>query len=94
MSKWKRKSKPKSIRKSKANSIAASPFADATLVSGPKLRQILDVSAVTLWRWRHDQQMGFPSATFINGRMYFPWARIAAWLESQQGLALRPTTES
>ena len=54
-----------------------------TLVSGPKLRQILDVSPVTLWRWRHDESMGFPAAKCIKGRLYFPWHEVAAWLERQ-----------
>lgn len=53
------------------------------LVSGPKLRRILDVSPVTLWRWRHDKGMGFPAAKRIQGRLYFPWHEVAAWLERQ-----------
>jgi hypothetical protein len=54
-----------------------------TLVSGPKLRRILDVSPVTLWRWRHDESMGFPAAKCIKGRLYFPLHEVAAWLEQQ-----------
>jgi predicted DNA-binding transcriptional regulator AlpA len=54
------------------------------LVSGPKLRRMLDISPVTLWRWRHDKSMGFPTARSINGRLYFPWHEVFAWLESQQ----------
>ena len=41
-------------------------FDTSTLVSGPKLRRILDVSPVTLWRWRHDKTMGFPAAKRIQ----------------------------
>jgi Helix-turn-helix domain len=58
-----------------------------TLVSGPKLRRILDVSPVTLWRWRHDETMGFPAAKCIKGRLYFPLHEVAAWLERQSEVA-------
>jgi Helix-turn-helix domain len=57
------------------------------LVSGPKLRRILDVSPVTLWRWRHDERMGFPAAKCIQGRLYFPWHEVSAWLERQPEVA-------
>jgi hypothetical protein len=62
-------------------------FDTSTLVSGPKLRRILDVSPVTLWRWRHDKTMGFPAAKRIQGRLYFPWHEVAAWLEQQPEVA-------
>ena len=39
---------------------------------GPKLRTKLGISAVTLWRWRHNQAAGFPSPKVIKGRLYFP----------------------
>ena len=84
-----------SKRRPKSKTTAAMPAAKAgpakpdahALVPGPKLRQILGVSPVTLWRWRHDETMGFPAAKLINGRMYFPWGQVAAWLERQQEAA-------
>jgi predicted DNA-binding transcriptional regulator AlpA len=57
------------------------------LLPGPKLRQILGVSPVTLWRWRHDENMGFPKAKNIQGRLYFPWRAVSAWLAKQQEAA-------
>jgi predicted DNA-binding transcriptional regulator AlpA len=53
-------------------------------VTGPTLRAMLSISAVTLWRWRHDQSTKFPAAKRINGRLYFPWNEVATWLDKQQ----------
>jgi hypothetical protein len=58
--------------------------ADANeFIPGPKLRARLGISAVTLWRWRHDPSAGFPAPKLINGRLYFPWGPVAAWLARQ-----------
>jgi predicted DNA-binding transcriptional regulator AlpA len=50
-------------------------------VTGPALRKILSISSVTLWRWRHGE--GFPLAKSINGRLFFSWDEVEAWLEAQ-----------
>jgi predicted DNA-binding transcriptional regulator AlpA len=52
-------------------------------IPGPKLRAQLGISAVTLWRWRHDQTSAFPSPKMINGRLYFPADAVMAWLAKQ-----------
>jgi len=52
-------------------------------VTGPTLRGTLNISAVTLWRWRHRADSGFPSAKNINGRLYFYWPDVQAWLDKQ-----------
>lgn len=57
---------------------------EVVFVPAPKLRRMLGVSAVTLWRWRQDEAAGFPRATTINGRNYFPWAGVRAWLAARQ----------
>ena len=54
------------------------------LVSGPKLRRIIGISPVTLWRWRHDERASFPVAKSINGRLYFSWPEVQAWIAKQQ----------
>ena len=56
-------------------------------VTGPTLRKILNISSVTLWRWRHNPSMGFPPAKRINGRTFFVWHEVVAWLEKQPDAA-------
>jgi predicted DNA-binding transcriptional regulator AlpA len=52
-------------------------------IPGPKLRAKLGISAVTLWRWRHDPTSGFPAPKVIKGRLYFPLGAVEAWLAQQ-----------
>jgi predicted DNA-binding transcriptional regulator AlpA len=63
---------------------AASPKSDwSDFIPGPKLRQKLGISAVTLWRWRHDEASGFPAPKVIKGRLYFPLGAVSDWLAKQ-----------
>jgi predicted DNA-binding transcriptional regulator AlpA len=39
----------------------------AELVIAARLSKRLGISTVTLWRWRHDTQLGFPKGRRING---------------------------
>jgi len=56
------------------------PAADPkSFVSAPKLRAMLGISPVTLWRWRRDEDLKFPQAREINGRLYFQWGAVCAW---------------
>jgi predicted DNA-binding transcriptional regulator AlpA len=80
------------MRKSKRKLLATSGLAGAgptakadanEFIPGPKLRAKLGISAVTLWRWRHNKKSGFPAPKLINGRLYFPLGAVAAWLASQ-----------
>ena len=65
-----------------------SPNCDAyELIPAPKLRAKLGISAVTLWRWRHDKENGFPAPKVINGRLYFPLGAVVAWLARQEDAA-------
>jgi predicted DNA-binding transcriptional regulator AlpA len=52
-------------------------------IPGPRLRAKLGISAVTLWRWRHDEASDFPPPKVIKGRLYFPLAAINSWLANQ-----------
>jgi hypothetical protein len=66
-----------------ASVLAASDPAERQWVTGPTLQKALDISAVTLWRWRHNKSVGFPPAKRINNRLYFPWPDVQAWWDKQ-----------
>ena len=63
--------------------LARAPPDGADLITGPKLREKLGISAVTLWRWRHDETSGFPPPKIIKRRMYFPLTAVIDWVERQ-----------
>ena len=63
--------------------------AEPILIPGSKLRNLIGISAVTLWRWRRNKRANFPQATTINGRNYFSWAEVRAWLAGQTDSARR-----
>jgi predicted DNA-binding transcriptional regulator AlpA len=73
-------------RRDKQSAVAIAqglPQCERAWVTGPTLRKLLNISAVTLWRWRHRKESGFPSAKSINGRLYFYWPDVQAWLDKQ-----------
>lgn len=67
--------------------VAQATCPNKIMISGPKLRVALDISAPTLWRWRHDKDCEFPKAKNINGRLYFHWPEVQAWLDRQPDAA-------
>jgi predicted DNA-binding transcriptional regulator AlpA len=69
-----------------AKAHAAKPAGNAW-GSGPKVRALLNISAPTMWRWRHDPDIDFPSAKVIKGRLYFSLAAVSAWQAKQQEAA-------
>jgi predicted DNA-binding transcriptional regulator AlpA len=62
-------------------------FEEVDFIPGPKLRAKFGISAVTLWRWRHDKKGGFPTPKVINGRLYFPVTAVSAWIAGQADAA-------
>jgi predicted DNA-binding transcriptional regulator AlpA len=75
------------VVKTAAGVASVAPGGGCVLVSGPNLRRMLDISAVTLWRWRHEVKAGFPRAKLINGRLYFQWEEVQAWITKQHSAA-------
>jgi predicted DNA-binding transcriptional regulator AlpA len=41
------------------------------------------ISAMTVWRWEHDERLGFPAPTIIRGRRYWRGSELEAWERSQ-----------
>ncbi len=37
------------------------------------------ISAMTLWRWEHDERLGFPKPADINRRKYYDLSEIERW---------------
>jgi predicted DNA-binding transcriptional regulator AlpA len=50
-------------------------------------REILGVSEMTIWRWRQDPSLGFPSPVRIRSRLYYRADELRLWLESQRAAA-------
>lgn len=44
-------------------------------------REILGVSEMTEWRWRHDPDLDMPASIKIRGRRYYNAAELRAWME-------------
>lgn len=51
------------------------------LIPQPRLKEILGVSQMTLYRWRKKQD--FPKARIIEGRLYFHADEIRDWVNSR-----------
>ena len=43
---------------------------DDFLLADPAVCTMFNVSAMTLWRWDHNSELGFPKKIKINGRNY------------------------
>ena len=61
----------------------ASPLDPKAWIPAPKVRARLNISAVTLWRWRHNEALKFPRPKEINGRLYFRWGAVCEWYQRQ-----------
>ncbi len=53
-------------------------------LTAPQVRQrFAGISDMTLWRWMHDERMGFPKPVVINRRRYFRLTDIEAFEKRQ-----------
>jgi predicted DNA-binding transcriptional regulator AlpA len=83
------KPRPLKVDKPRAPSLmeAQPSLLQPQLLIAARLSKRLGVSAVTLWRWRHDERLGFPKGRRINDRVYFEWPAVCAWLYQQKKVA-------
>jgi len=49
------------------------------LIPDPLVQKRYNVSAMTLWRWDHNPELGFPEPIRINGRKYRRVRELKAW---------------
>jgi len=47
------------------------------------LADYLNVSKMTLWRWKRDPSLGFPAAAVINDIEFNNLDKVDAWMESR-----------
>ena len=71
-------------------------LAERGFVTDMELRQILgNVSPMTLHRYRHDENLGFPKAIKLKSRNLTSYEELAQWMQDQRskqlGKYLTPT---
>ena len=52
---------------------------DAAMLTARALQNRYGISAMTVWRWEHDERLGFPAPTIIRGRRYWRASDLEAW---------------
>jgi predicted DNA-binding transcriptional regulator AlpA len=63
------------------------PDPDALLSQAEVCRLCGGVSTMTIWRWRQDRVLNFPTPTVISERCYWPRGEVANWLQRQRVLS-------
>jgi predicted DNA-binding transcriptional regulator AlpA len=48
----------------------------------------LGVSGMTLWRWLHDESLGFPKPTVIRNRRYWDASEVEAFRNQMVGAGI------
>lgn len=54
------------------------------LIPDPQVQERYSISAMTLWRWDHDANLGFPKPLYIRGRKYRDAAELDAFDEAHR----------
>jgi hypothetical protein len=60
------------------------------LIPDRKVRDRYSVSAMTIWRWDHRPEVGFPKPVWINGRKYRDEQELDAFDSSRTAERERP----
>jgi predicted DNA-binding transcriptional regulator AlpA len=60
------------------------PQANEIFLTGPQVRERYGVTDMSIWRWSHDNGVGFPAPTKLgNGRNYWRLSDLVAWEASR-----------
>jgi hypothetical protein len=71
-----------------AKHLAIASEADDPLVPDPQVLERYGITAMTLWRWDRDPELGFPKPIYIRLRKYRRLSQLVAW-ERQRARASR-----
>ena len=64
--------------------MAAARNGEKHLIRQHEALKVLGVTEMTLWRWRHDPKLDFPSPIRVRRRNYYYRDELYAWLERQK----------
>ena len=52
---------------------------DVTYLTGPQVQKRYCVTDMTIWRWLHDPELGFPAPLVIKRRRFWKQADLEQW---------------
>jgi len=58
------------------------PAPDTKYLTGPQVCARYSITAMSLWRWLRDTELGFPKPLRINDRRYWHESELVAWERS------------
>jgi hypothetical protein len=56
-------------------------------LAATRLRDRYGISAMTEWRWLHDEALGLPKPVLIQGRKYYDLGEIELWERRRAALS-------
>jgi len=63
-------------------------MSDDKLIGSRALRERYNgISDMALWRWLHDDELGFPHPLYIKGRRYWQVSRLEQWERARAAAA-------
>jgi predicted DNA-binding transcriptional regulator AlpA len=57
---------------------------DEVLINAPQVLGMFGITDMTLWRWLHNERLGFPKPIYIQRLRYWKRAEVRRWLEQQR----------